>query len=426
MEIGGMERERRRGMRRECWNTSQTIVGTKSTRQKGSKSSRKRRDLGRNVDGMDINEETDPNQFIFTSDGRICRKERNEGHNSQRSMSQRITRTGIQGRPASPIMWNTPSVRRSTIFHGISGRGAWDESELELSLAVELSLSAPHNYPCRSSSCPSVDETADPNLYCIGPDGTIRPKVALQQEAQSFEDESRRSGVSWIRTPTERSHQRMTTPPPRPRLRNRILEDSPSTVVVDDYYLGQSRNTSRMKSADDEVNWIDNMLSSLPPQVPSKLKSQTQSTPKIQYVAPSCILDKSRRAVIELLASLNRSANLPSTSTPTFNPNQMTYENLLLLDSGPLTAIERAKKGLTSKQLQTIHSILIYSPPSSQSLSSNSSTISLPQCSICQEEFNHNDHGVCLPSCQHVFHGECLGPWLVGHSLCPNCRQNIV
>lgn len=364
------------------------------------------------VYGAEIDEEADPNQFMITADGNICQKGRNDVRIT--ANNERIRRISPQSRYTTPITRQSPS-RNQTQYHiETSDNDVWNDDEI--ALAVELSLSievnsqiSPANSRPRSSiqrrktSSTSVNETADPNLFCMGADGIIRPKVIREVESDSFAEESRRLGVTWLRVPSERQRY-PSTPPPRPRGRN-VLENSPSTVVIDHENL----NSSSRRHA-----WIDPSLPKHP--VPSKILSSQ----KPQYVAPGCILDSSKKAVKELLATSRGAASLPSTLAPTFNLNEMTYENLLLLDSAPLSAIERAKKGLTSQQLQNIHSIIIYFP-TPQSSESN-----LPQCSICQEEFHHNDHGLCLPKCHHIFHGSCLGPWLCDHSFCPNCRQSIV
>lgn len=46
-------------------------------------------------------------------------------------------------------------------------------------------------------------------------------------------------------------------------------------------------------------------------------------------------------------------------------------------------------------------------------------------CSVCLEEFKDDDILVKL-NCNHIFHKECLEPWLNNNTNCPMCRQNIV
>ncbi|VVU94534.1 Ring finger domain [seawater metagenome] len=44
-------------------------------------------------------------------------------------------------------------------------------------------------------------------------------------------------------------------------------------------------------------------------------------------------------------------------------------------------------------------------------------------CSICLDEFQEGDIAVILP-CHHIFHKDCLEPWLLKENSCPNCRIN--
>lgn len=45
-------------------------------------------------------------------------------------------------------------------------------------------------------------------------------------------------------------------------------------------------------------------------------------------------------------------------------------------------------------------------------------------CAICQEKYRANEQGSRLP-CGHLFHRECLEPWLLTHSTCPVCRLDL-
>ena len=51
--------------------------------------------------------------------------------------------------------------------------------------------------------------------------------------------------------------------------------------------------------------------------------------------------------------------------------------------------------------------------------------LAFAKCSICMEGYKKGDM-VCWSqnlSCSHVFHTECLIPWLMHHNICPNCRS---
>jgi hypothetical protein len=45
-------------------------------------------------------------------------------------------------------------------------------------------------------------------------------------------------------------------------------------------------------------------------------------------------------------------------------------------------------------------------------------------CSICIQNYSHNEEIVLLP-CKHHFHTDCIGKWFDEHSKCPNCRYNM-
>eukprot|EP00826_Nyctotherus_ovalis_P033742 TRINITY_DN2749_c0_g1_i1.p2 TRINITY_DN2749_c0_g1~~TRINITY_DN2749_c0_g1_i1.p2 ORF type:complete len:246 (-),score=68.33 TRINITY_DN2749_c0_g1_i1:167-904(-) len=48
----------------------------------------------------------------------------------------------------------------------------------------------------------------------------------------------------------------------------------------------------------------------------------------------------------------------------------------------------------------------------------------LNECSICKEEFKRAEKVVRLP-CKHLFHPDCIMPWLAQHNSCPTCRFEL-
>ncbi|CAM0910424.1 unnamed protein product [Alopecurus aequalis] len=45
-------------------------------------------------------------------------------------------------------------------------------------------------------------------------------------------------------------------------------------------------------------------------------------------------------------------------------------------------------------------------------------------CSVCLGEFNLGETVRLLPVCLHLYHAECIDPWLDAHSTCPLCRPD--
>lgn len=47
------------------------------------------------------------------------------------------------------------------------------------------------------------------------------------------------------------------------------------------------------------------------------------------------------------------------------------------------------------------------------------------ECAVCLIEFKDDDILSLLPDCCHVFHSDCIKPWLASHVTCPICRANL-
>ncbi|TKY50704.1 E3 ubiquitin-protein ligase RING1 [Spatholobus suberectus] len=48
----------------------------------------------------------------------------------------------------------------------------------------------------------------------------------------------------------------------------------------------------------------------------------------------------------------------------------------------------------------------------------------LNQCVVCHDEFEKGSQVMQMP-CKHVYHGDCLRPWLCLHNSCPVCRYEL-
>lgn len=47
------------------------------------------------------------------------------------------------------------------------------------------------------------------------------------------------------------------------------------------------------------------------------------------------------------------------------------------------------------------------------------------ECAICYEELSIAERPLKTTQCNHSFHGDCLGLWILRHGSCPICRANI-
>jgi hypothetical protein len=46
-------------------------------------------------------------------------------------------------------------------------------------------------------------------------------------------------------------------------------------------------------------------------------------------------------------------------------------------------------------------------------------------CTICQTSLSQGDRVRAIQKCQHLYHAECLEPWLRTHTTCPVCRTSV-
>ncbi|KAK7301152.1 hypothetical protein RJT34_12013 [Clitoria ternatea] len=47
-------------------------------------------------------------------------------------------------------------------------------------------------------------------------------------------------------------------------------------------------------------------------------------------------------------------------------------------------------------------------------------------CAVCLNEFQDDETLRMVPTCCHVYHPDCIDPWLASHTTCPLCRANLV
>lgn len=94
----------------------------------------------------------------------------------------------------------------------------------------------------------------------------------------------------------------------------------------------------------------------------------------------------------------------------TIDPDTLTYEELTTL--GEMAGTVAA--GLTDEQLQKL-------PRKQYTQIRNLDD----PCVICQVDFEPSDDVIELP-CRHVYHPDCIHPWLRAKKTCPHCSREVL
>ncbi|KDO49312.1 hypothetical protein CISIN_1g043807mg, partial [Citrus sinensis] len=90
-----------------------------------------------------------------------------------------------------------------------------------------------------------------------------------------------------------------------------------------------------------------------------------------------------------------------------------------LIISRSSQTLHQFAKGIEEKVLLTIP-ILAYSAKDCKLFRVDQS-----ECVICLGELEDGEMVRLLPSCRHAFHVQCIGNWLLGHTICPVCRSPV-
>ncbi|CAN6978559.1 unnamed protein product, partial [Brassica rapa subsp. trilocularis] len=89
-------------------------------------------------------------------------------------------------------------------------------------------------------------------------------------------------------------------------------------------------------------------------------------------------------------------------------------------NSGSSSSSSSSSSLLKSSDIDSIPTIQI----SSSILSSDPDPDSVLLCAVCKEDFSVGESAKRLP-CSHIYHSDCIVPWLSDHNSCPLCRFEL-
>lgn len=92
------------------------------------------------------------------------------------------------------------------------------------------------------------------------------------------------------------------------------------------------------------------------------------------------------------------------------DPDTLTYEELTTL--GEMAGTVAA--GISEEQLKKLP-VKLYGEVEGHD----------DPCVVCQLDFEPSDNVIELP-CRHVYHPDCIHPWLTAKKTCPHCSQEVV
>uniref|UniRef100_A0AC35UDZ8 RING-type E3 ubiquitin transferase n=1 Tax=Rhabditophanes sp. KR3021 TaxID=114890 RepID=A0AC35UDZ8_9BILA len=96
------------------------------------------------------------------------------------------------------------------------------------------------------------------------------------------------------------------------------------------------------------------------------------------------------------------------------NPGQGIFDSIFRLIENFDEQSAAAMNRLSDEEIATVPEILV----------NDLQVKNESQCTTCMENFKLDERVLCL-SCKHIFHPDCLTPWLKAHRTCPVCRSVI-
>lgn len=107
---------------------------------------------------------------------------------------------------------------------------------------------------------------------------------------------------------------------------------------------------------------------------------------------------------------------------------EQVYENILNPDYDAVAFLKKHgaalnSTGLSPKDFSVLQDNFAETFDSDQSAESEENR---KECAICLDHYHRGDRVVCHPGCNHLFHWDCLGPWLEkesGKPQCPLCKK---
>jgi hypothetical protein len=128
---------------------------------------------------------------------------------------------------------------------------------------------------------------------------------------------------------------------------------------------------------------------------------------------------RSNRSPTGSLAPQSRSRSRPRQARPPVH----SLTDADLQDYDQMVALENVVVGLSPSLLRQLEASSFRFSPTSSTPSSRGSE-NTHECPICLSAFAVGDHVLALP-CLHVFHCDCVVPWLRRSKLCPVCKRDV-